>query len=94
MPSIKEREELAQFLAEANFATESEKVAWLHTLLDTPHPADASVDAQRVAVVQQLEQLAEQQRQLQRRYRFLLAGTFIWVVCMVILLATRLGWLA
>ena len=92
MPTTKEREQLAQFLAEADFATEAEKVAWLHTLLDAP-PSDPSAPIQRLEVLSQLEELATQQRQLQRKYRLLLVGTLAWVALMLILLVIRLGWL-
>lgn len=91
MPTTKEREELAQFLAEAEFATEAEKVAWLQTLLDVP-PSDSSAHVKRLEVQHHLEELAEQQRQLQRKYRLLMVGTLAWVVLMLILLVIRLGW--
>lgn len=69
MPTNSEREELAQFLAPANFAATTEKGARLHTLLDTRHQpsTDAPADAQREVVAQKLNQLAQQQRQLQRK---------------------------
>ncbi|MGV2433862.1 MAG UNVERIFIED_CONTAM: hypothetical protein LVT10_02275 [Anaerolineae bacterium] len=85
MPTNSEREELAQFLAPANFAAPTRYPPSTINGCARRRPArgcGAKVEPTRPATTP-----------ITAQGRFLLVGTFIWVVCMVTLLATRLeGW--